>query len=767
MSWRMRIVLMVLAVGAAPWALGERAKLPELGVPGALGVNIHFTDPKPGEMEMLADAGFKWVRMDFSWGGTEREKGKYNFDAYDRLIKAIEPHGIRAIFILDYANRFYDGGLSPHTEEGRAAMAAWAVEAVRHFAGKGVVWEMWNEPNIKQFWKPKPSAEDYAKLAVAVGKAIKTAFPDELFVGPASSTFDMKFIDTCFKAGCLQYWDAVSVHPYRQKNPESANEDYRRLRMMIRKYAPPGKSIPILSGEWGYSGGWKSFNEEQQGLYLPRELLTNLYNEVPISIWYDWHDDGVDPNEPEHHFGTVHNAYRPNAQPVYEPKPAYIAAQTLTKQLGGFAYNKRLAMEHEEDWVLLFSKENEVRLAVWTTSKTPHEVAIPMSAGEVEVVNLNGKEGTKLRVEKKSDRDDTTLRVRLTEAVQYLKPATPNETMKKAAAWERVPLEIAVHAPADVVVPGNRGRPVKSGDPIETFHLEPLSKPLMAPSRLFVWRSGIMLQQTTILVTNPLNVEVLPVLNETLRVRVENPSGEPFSGAVMPRSFKGFELEGGQSRAFEFKTGQTSLDLLYAVKQLQPSYQVTLSMRDEDARGRVGNEIKSGISAKFQRIELGGIADWRVDADGDSAVHSTQSISLADGPEPFPQGKAGPSIKLTYALAPGWKFLQIKPVATKLKEIERQPKRLGVWVYGDASGNTLRLRFMDTLGQTFQASGPAIDFKGWRYVKIPMDGSDLTHWGKGDGTIHYPIHWDTPLLLDSTKEKSAGEIWFTDMTLIE
>jgi hypothetical protein len=42
-----------------------------------LGVNIHFTDPQPGEMAMLAAGGFRWVRMDFFWHNTERQVGQY------------------------------------------------------------------------------------------------------------------------------------------------------------------------------------------------------------------------------------------------------------------------------------------------------------------------------------------------------------------------------------------------------------------------------------------------------------------------------------------------------------------------------------------------------------------------------------------------------------------------------------------------------------------------------------------------------------------
>ena len=145
-------------------------------MPEGLGVNIHFTDPRPGEMEMLAAAGFRWVRMDFGWDGTEREKGKYDFGAYDRLMSALDKHHVRAMFILDYSNQNYDHGLSPCSEEGRRAMARWAAAAARHFRGRGILWEMYNEPNIF-FWKPKPDVNQYAKLALEVGRALRAAEP--------------------------------------------------------------------------------------------------------------------------------------------------------------------------------------------------------------------------------------------------------------------------------------------------------------------------------------------------------------------------------------------------------------------------------------------------------------------------------------------------------------------------------------------------------------------------------------------------------------
>ena len=88
-----------------------------------LGVNIHFTDPQPGELKMIADAGFRWVRMDFVWADTERERGRYDFSAYDRLMQSLDQFKLHALFILDYGNPLYTPDKAVRTEEARQAFA--------------------------------------------------------------------------------------------------------------------------------------------------------------------------------------------------------------------------------------------------------------------------------------------------------------------------------------------------------------------------------------------------------------------------------------------------------------------------------------------------------------------------------------------------------------------------------------------------------------------------------------------------------------------
>jgi len=443
-----------LSAASCGYYMAAHPPAPAVSVlPDGTGVNIHFTDPTAGEMKMLAESGLRWVRMDFGWGGTEREKGKYDFAPYDRLMAALEPHGIRALFILDYSNRLYDNGLSPCSDEGRQAMARWAAAAAVHFKGRGILWEMYNEPNIG-FWKPKPNVKDYILMALEVGKALREAAPGEAYIGPATSRVDFAFLEECFKAGLLEYWSSVSVHPYRQEPPETAAADYARLRRLIAQYAPKGKNIPILSGEWGYSSAWKNYDVERQGKYLPRQWLTNQANDVPLSIWYDWHDDGQDPKEAEHHFGMVLNPYNAGRDPVYDPKPAYLAAKTLTTVLGGFRFNKRLAVGGADDYVLLFSKGDDVRLAVWSTNKELHDIIIPAGPGRFTATGHTGQALPALAAEKEG------LKVTLTDAPQYLAPEAPNDLLRVAAGWDRLPLEFVRGRGWDGKIPVTLGNPL-------------------------------------------------------------------------------------------------------------------------------------------------------------------------------------------------------------------------------------------------------------------------------------------------------------------
>jgi hypothetical protein len=132
---------------------------------------------------------------------------------------------------------------------------------------------------------------------------------------------------------------------------------------------------------------------------------------------YDWHDDGTDPNEREHHFGTVANKYHEGREPVYDPKPAYLAAKGLATALQGFHFEKRLPAGGEDNYVLLFSDGKQQRLAAWTTAAEPRTVKVPGLTGRF--VNITERDRRKGHLVGAAS---GLLALRLTDSPVYLAP---------------------------------------------------------------------------------------------------------------------------------------------------------------------------------------------------------------------------------------------------------------------------------------------------------------------------------------------------------
>lgn len=343
-------------------------------IPDCLGVNIHFSGAPARDLDAIQGAGFRFVRMDVRWEKVESQKGVYDFKAYDELTDATAARGIRILYILCYGHKLYEEDWSVRTQEGREAFARFAEAAARRYRNRGVIWELWNEPNYELFWKPKPSAAEYMELAKVVLPAIRRGDPGATCIAPGLSGFSLEYLEECFQRGLLGLVDAVSVHPYRWTKPDPqpdvfpsppeaamadpvASKDYKATRALIARHGP---ARPVICSEWGYAsipdhlGGHDAV---RQGRYLARMFLINLSEGVPLSIWYDWRDDGDDPTNNEHHFGTVARDY--------EPKPACKQMQRLVAALKGTRFEKRLP-SGPNDHILLFAGGGKQMLAAWT-----------------------------------------------------------------------------------------------------------------------------------------------------------------------------------------------------------------------------------------------------------------------------------------------------------------------------------------------------------------------------------------------------------------
>ncbi len=401
------LIVICIALAAAGCA-AERPSFPSPVIPACCGVNIHFQGA-PGDLELIEAAGFGMIRMDMSWKKVETAKGVYDFVAtgYDSLTAACLERNIRILYILDYSNPLYEPKRSVRSDTGRAAFASFAEAAVKRYGGRGIIWEIWNEPNGSVFWQPQSNAGEYCQLVETTVPRLRRADSTALIIAPAASGIPMNWLEECFNRGMLYWVDGISVHPYRKQAPETVIADYAALRELIRRYAPGGREIPIISGEWGYSLiNWDNapLTPVEQAQYLVRMYLVNLFQNIPVSIWYDWKDDGPNLQNREHHFGTVGSDLT--------PKPAYPAAKALLHTLKGYAFERRLDVGDAGDFVLELKKDQSIALALWTTDSL-HEVIVPMPAGEGILVAMPGDTASITWM-------NNELRVSISPAPQYL-----------------------------------------------------------------------------------------------------------------------------------------------------------------------------------------------------------------------------------------------------------------------------------------------------------------------------------------------------------
>jgi hypothetical protein len=354
-------------------------------MPSRFGVNIHLPISRP-EVVQMAKA-FDLIRVDLTWSDVEQTPNQYNFTKFDNLVKLLDDSSMGALFIFDYGNPLYGNGTAPKTDSSRAAFAKYAVACATHFSGKGIIWEIWNEPNWGTY-----HYGDYAKLVNAVGSEWQRTpvLESEMLIGPATAlleTFALGFIENVSKLGALNFLDAISVHPYRcskcfdnRTDPESVLADYAAVRRIIQQYAPADRKnkISVISGEWGWStcscpsqaavgtvistplvpcpciggGTPDTFTQSDQARMLLRSWLTNEASDVKVSIWYDWRNDGANTTLGEDNFGVVVESATATdgtrsvsvsaADPHTFPKEAFVAATCFRKFRSTHQFDRRV-----------------------------------------------------------------------------------------------------------------------------------------------------------------------------------------------------------------------------------------------------------------------------------------------------------------------------------------------------------------------------------------------------------------------------------------
>jgi len=351
-----------------------------------VGVCTHFSQDKgilEANLQSIKNADIGAIRDEVSWSGLEREKGQLIMpERLDRYVRRASAIGLNVLLILDYANRFYDDGDRPRSNEAIEGFCRYAEFVVRHFGKDVRLYEVWNEWDIG-IGLPEPyrkggSPEDYVKLLKAVYPHIKSVDLNVTIIAGACTSGGVRkgWFEEIIQLGALDYCDAVSIHSYNysqkfpERCPEACSAWMTDVQQKLRKYND-GVDVPFYVTEMGWPThvGKGGTEPELSGSYLARlYLLARTSPSFRGLWWYDFQDDGWNPEYNENNFGIV--------RPDLTPKPAYYVMADISDLISRGEYVGYVKTDDKDLRVLCFMHEGHDVWALWSVDDKDRQVIL-------------------------------------------------------------------------------------------------------------------------------------------------------------------------------------------------------------------------------------------------------------------------------------------------------------------------------------------------------------------------------------------------------
>jgi len=247
------------------------------------GMNLHLADfSRPGGeacLNLLARTGVKWGRIylepeDFNANGSTR---------FDLLLEGLKKHRITPFVTFPTPTKASTNAVPTFQEMVR--------KVVQKYKDRVAYWEILNEPNLGG---KKMPAEVYAEYVKGGAEAIKAVDPTAKVIGGSVAHVDPAFLQGMMDAGAGLYLDILTFHPYADLPEYEKCEPaaYPKMRSLL---AGVKNRIALWQGECGYpsaanSSGFKGtgpWSDRIQGKWITRRLMTDLSEDLPVSVYYE------------------------------------------------------------------------------------------------------------------------------------------------------------------------------------------------------------------------------------------------------------------------------------------------------------------------------------------------------------------------------------------------------------------------------------------------------------------------------------------------
>jgi hypothetical protein len=238
-------------------------------------------------------AGVNWLKL-------QPDRGAWQLATLDRCIELAEEHHVAVMLTLgrtpQWASARPDeaagsprnpapGGAAP--PKNHSDWQNYARALATRYKGRIEAYEIWNEPNLANFYSGSP--EQMITLAREAYVIIKEVDPTALVVAPSAvGPTGAAWLDKYFQLGGGNYADVIAYHFYMgSADPESMLE---RIREVQRVLAIHNINKPLWDTENGCCFPVpKSFKSEQEkSAYVARAYILDWAAGVLRFYWYSW-----------------------------------------------------------------------------------------------------------------------------------------------------------------------------------------------------------------------------------------------------------------------------------------------------------------------------------------------------------------------------------------------------------------------------------------------------------------------------------------------
>ncbi|NJP04599.1 MAG: hypothetical protein HC837_02680 [Chloroflexaceae bacterium] len=343
-------VLFALASTPMPtpaYSQAETARLSEFGVNAHLASRARSFEEMDWQSHVISQSGAGWVREDFHWFSIEPLPGVNHWEYYDRMVDLHTANGLNIIGVLGHppgwatreqtANPWDLSFYEPDLDR----FARYASQVVERYRYRVTHWEIWNEPDNPNFWKPAPDPVAYARLLRTVSSAIRAVAPEVRILHGGINPFDIQFLLRVAENDAWWAFDILNIHPYvdpalPEDNGEIGVSAFANLQI-VTSWAG-GKPVWVTEFGWSARPNERDpaghTDEEEQANYLVRGAVLLRAAGAERVIWYSMKD------EIQNGYGMLR--FSEQDGPHSHPRPALYAFAVLNDQLAGAVFEKRI-----------------------------------------------------------------------------------------------------------------------------------------------------------------------------------------------------------------------------------------------------------------------------------------------------------------------------------------------------------------------------------------------------------------------------------------